>query len=115
MNMATENSILAELDQLPLHTRFELGSEITPLQEAFLDRHGFLIFNQVASLEEVAKINSEVDGIIASWIAENREEVFGIPLFKGRGLNGEDMIISLHFWMTLVLNLYGNLSEKIPG
>ena len=42
-----------ELDELPLDTRFTLGEEITPLQKAFLLRHGFLIFGNVASKEEV--------------------------------------------------------------
>ena len=46
----------AEASSLPLSTRFQLGPEITPLQRAFLERHGFLVFAEVATAAEVARI-----------------------------------------------------------
>lgn len=68
---------------LPIRTRFELGSRITPEQKAFLELHGFLVFAGVASRDEVARVLGEIDDIEARWIAEKREKVYGIPLFVG--------------------------------
>ncbi len=82
----------AEADALPLSHRFTLGAAITPVQQAFLDRHGFLVFARVASPEEVRRILEEVDLIQTRWLAEDRKEVFGIPLFVGRGVSDEPFI-----------------------
>ena len=41
-------------DLPPVHHTFELGAEITEVQQRFLDEHGFLHFSGVLSLEEVA-------------------------------------------------------------
>lgn len=75
-----------------LGTRFRLGAKITPEQQAHLDQHGFLIFAQVASSDEVANILSELERINQLWLAEQRKEVYGIPLFVGRGATGEPLI-----------------------
>lgn len=77
---------------LPLSTRFELGARITPIQQAFLDEHGFLVFAGVARPDEVGTILDELERINARWLEEGREEVYGIPLFKGRGPDGETII-----------------------
>ena len=77
---------------LPMSHRFTLGTSITPVQQAYLDERGFLVFAQVATADEVARILSEVDQIQERWLAEKREEVFGIPLFVGRGVSGEPFI-----------------------
>lgn len=77
---------------LPMNHRFTLGTRITPVQQAYLDERGFLVFAQVATADEVARILSEVDQIQERWLAEKREEVFGIPLFVGRGVSGEPFI-----------------------
>jgi ectoine hydroxylase-related dioxygenase (phytanoyl-CoA dioxygenase family) len=83
---------VAEARRLPLDTRFTLGEAITPVQQAFLDLHGFLIFGNVASQEEVAMVLSEVDGIQERWLAEGRKTVNGIPLFVGKDENGDPFI-----------------------
>lgn len=67
--------------QLP---RFRLGEEITAEQAAFLDEHGFLLFDRVASLDEVAMLCAELDQVEAGWLAEGRRAVNGIPIFYGR-------------------------------
>ena len=69
---------------LPLDTRFQLGAEITPVQKDFLDRHGYLVFDQVATRDEVNTILAELDRIDALWQAEGREYVNGIPIFYGK-------------------------------
>ncbi len=77
---------------LPLDTRFTLGAEITPQQWAFLDENGFLIFDQVASADECAGILAAADAQAAKWIAAGTKKVYGIPLFRGRGVDGEEFI-----------------------
>lgn len=88
---------IPELDTLPLDTRFSLGSEITPLQQAFLERHGFLIFSGFANKEEVHNINSEIDRITQEFVHEDRTEVKGIPLFRGHHFDGGTSIQRLPF------------------
>jgi phytanoyl-CoA hydroxylase len=75
---------IVDVDSLPLNTRFTLGTSITPVQRAFLAKHGFLVFASVAKVEEVAMIASELDRIEKDWIVEDRKSVFGIPLFWGK-------------------------------
>ena len=89
--------VRAEAAELPLDTKFILGSEITPIQKAFLDIHGFIHFSGAASRDEVARINGEVDRIQSEWLAEERKEVFGIPIFTGRGPDGGDLMQRIPF------------------
>ena len=72
-----------DVDALPLTTRFTLGASITPVQRAFLKKHGFLVFAKVASQKEVDMITSELDRIERDFVAEGKKSVFGIPLFWG--------------------------------
>lgn len=69
---------------LPLSTRFKLGPEITAEQTAFFEQNGFLVFDAVASPEEIAMIAGELDAIEARWLTEQRKWVNGIPVFWGR-------------------------------
>lgn len=82
---------------LPLNTRFTLGDEITPVQQAFLDQHGFLLFGGVATRDEVAHILEEVDGIQDHWLEEGREVVNGIPIVAGTGVDGGPFVQRLPF------------------
>ncbi len=77
---------------LPLSTRFTLGAEVTPLQRAFLDLHGFCVFAGVARPDEVARIDAEVRGVQDRWLAEGRTKVHGIPLFVGRDPEGAPFV-----------------------
>jgi hypothetical protein len=67
----------------PIDTRFTLGDEITEEQHAFLQFHGFLHFEAVASAEEVETLLGELDRIEQQLISENRRKINGIPLFMG--------------------------------
>jgi hypothetical protein len=82
---------------LPLATKFTLGSVITPEQRAFLDRHGFLHFPRVATSDEVAMIGDEMARIEREWFAEGRTRVFGIPLFFGKDEAGNPWLQRLAF------------------
>lgn len=82
----------AEVDRLPLGTRFTLGAEVTPIQKAFFDRHGFILFANVATQQELDAIYGAICGIQDRWIAEGRSKVFGIPLFVGKDHLGAPFI-----------------------
>jgi hypothetical protein len=73
---------------LPLTTRFTLGTAITPEQRGFLREHGFILFSRVASADQVAMLCDEMDRIAREWIAAGRTRVFGIPLFFGTDERG---------------------------
>lgn len=77
---------------LPLSSRFTLGPEITPVQRAFLDQHGFILFSRVVAPSEIAQIDREVRAIQERWLAEGRTKVYGIPLWVGRDPEGAPFI-----------------------
>jgi len=85
---------------LALDKTFTLGAEITAEQHAFLDQYGFLVFKGVASQLEVDTIMSEADRIGKQWLAAGRKQVNGIPLFVGRGIDGEPFVQRLAFSST---------------
>ena len=87
----------ANASPLPLETRFQLGDQITEEQLAFLETHGFLIFEQVASVAEVELILAEMERIQDEWISSERKTVRGIPLFCGKGPNGKKIIQRMPF------------------
>lgn len=82
---------------LPLTTRFTLGSTITPEQRAFLRRHGFIHFLRVATPDEVAMLVAEMERIEADWLREGRTRVFGIPIFFGKNHEGRPFLQRLAF------------------
>lgn len=85
---------------LPLDTRFQLGSSITDEQAGFFDLHGFLVFDRVASGDEVAMIKDELARIQDVWRQEDRREVNGIPIFWGKDLDGEPLVQRFTFTST---------------
>ncbi len=87
----------ASADALPLTTRFELGDRITGVQQAFLDQHGFLVFAQVASPDEVARLAHEIDQVQAKLLADGTERVHGIPLIVGEDPDGAPFIQRIPF------------------
>lgn len=91
-NRVSQSEIEREAAALPLDTRFTLGREITPLQKAFFDRHGFILFAKVATQTELDAIYSEIRGIQDRWLSEGRKKVFGIPLFVGKDHLGAPFI-----------------------
>ena len=92
METEQQRAVSAEAAALPLHHRFQLGQEITPLQAAFFDLHGFLVFAEVARADEIALITSELERVQAEWVAEGRRSVNGIPLFVGKDPDGAPFI-----------------------
>ena len=75
-----------------MDTRFTLGDRITPVQEHFLEVHGFLHFEGVLNLDEVAVIKSELAQVESQWVDEGRTRVLGIPIFYGRRADGRRFV-----------------------
>jgi ectoine hydroxylase-related dioxygenase (phytanoyl-CoA dioxygenase family) len=82
---------------LPLGTRFTLRPEITPVQSAFLDKHGYLVFDRVASAHEVDTILAEVDRVEAELLAAGRTKVYGVPIWFGLDPDGKDFLYRMGF------------------
>src|SRR5262245_34547159 len=81
----------------PITTKFTLGPAISPEQHAFLEHHGFLHFRGVASRAEVEVLRREQDRLEAEWLSRGVRELFGIPLFFGRGAGGDRSIQRIPF------------------
>ena len=81
-----------EARSLPLGTRFTLGAQITGVQQAFLDAHGFILFGGVATPAEVKMIISEVERVQEQMLAEERTSINGIPLCIGEDDEGRPYI-----------------------
>lgn len=84
-------------DGLPLSARFRLGPAITPVQHAFLDKHGYIVFDRVAAPEEVDGILAEVDRIEADLLARGQRQVFGVPVWFGLDPDGNDYLFRMGF------------------
>ncbi len=93
----TFNEAVSEAAELPLDTRFSLGEYLTDVQIEFLEINGFLVFDQVATADEVGAINAEVDRLQAEWIAEGTSSIFGVPIFQGRDEWGDPLVQRLPF------------------
>ena len=87
----------AVVDGLPLGTRFRLREVITPVQAAFLDRHGFLVFDRVAAPDEVERIEQELKRIEAELLASGTRKVFGVPVWFGRDPDGQPWLQRMGF------------------
>jgi len=90
----------AQAAELPLGTRFQLRDAITPIQAAFLDRHGFLIFDRVASREEVDAILGEVVRIEGELLESGERSLYGVPVWFGADPDGQPMLQRLGFTST---------------
>ena len=88
-------------DALPLTVRFRLRAAITPVQQAFLDRHGYLVFDQVASADEVGMILAEVDRVEADLIAAGTTSLFGVPIWFGESPDGRPWMQRMGFTSVL--------------
>ena len=83
--------------RLPQGARFRLAERVTPVQRAYLDLRGYLIFSEVASRSEVQKILEEADAVQKRLLAEGRTSVFGVPVWMGRDPDGAPFLQRLAF------------------
>lgn len=82
---------------LPITTRFTLRAETTPVQRAFLDRHGFIVYDRVATRAEVEAILAEVDRVEAELLAAGQRKVYGVPVWFGPDPDGRDYLFRMGF------------------
>jgi phytanoyl-CoA hydroxylase len=82
---------------LPLGTRFVLRDAITPVQYAFLQLHGYLVFARVASPQEVERVLSEMDAVERKIIDEGIERIHGVPVWMGTGPDGQPWLQRMGF------------------
>ncbi len=94
----------AHAADLPLGTRFHLRDAITPVQQAFLDLRGYLVFDRVASQEEVDTILAEVDRVEADLLDQGTRTLFGVPIWFGFNPDGKRWLQRMGF--TSVLSEY---------
>jgi phytanoyl-CoA hydroxylase len=99
----SELLVLSPLDarklalELPLGTRFRLRNDITPVQYAFLQEHGYLVFAGVAKRDEVERILAEMDAVEAKLLAEDITQVCGVPVWFGTGPEGKPWLQRMGF------------------
>ncbi|MCB9695133.1 MAG: phytanoyl-CoA dioxygenase family protein, partial [Alphaproteobacteria bacterium] len=74
--------------ELSLGTRFTLRPFITPVQYAFLQRHGYLVFDRPIRPDEVERILAEMDAVEAHLRDEGIERIFGVPVWWGTDDDG---------------------------
>ena len=84
-------------EQLPLATRFRLGEAIPPVQDAFLAKHGFIVYDRVADRDEVNTILAEVDRIEADLLAKGERKIFGVPVWFGLDPDGHEYLFRMGF------------------
>lgn len=82
---------------LPLDVRFRLRAELTPVQLAFLDHHGYAVFDRVASKTEVQTILAELEDTGDRLIADGVQKVRGVPVWHGIGPDGDPMLERMGF------------------
>lgn len=85
------------VEGLPLSTRFRLRPEITPIQAAFLEKHGYLVFDRVASRAEVDGILAEIDRVEAELLATGQRKVYGVPVWFGPDPDGNEYLFRMGF------------------
>lgn len=82
---------------LPLTTRFRLRADITPVQHAFLQRHGFLVFARVARRDEVETLLAEIDRVERKLLDEKIDRIHGVPVWFGTGPDGRPWLQRMGF------------------
>lgn len=91
-HLLTPDAASARAASLPIASRFRLRERITPLQQAFLDLHGFLVFDRVLGEPEVARFREEILAVEAKLLADGTEQVFGVPVWVGSDPDGKPFL-----------------------
>lgn len=80
-----------------LDRTFTLSRELTSEQISFLDAYGFLHFRGVLSPEEVALVARVQDELERRWLDQGIDELRGVPIFYGPGLEDREVSYRLPF------------------
>lgn len=82
---------------LPANARFVLGDRVTPVQHAYLARHGYLVYDRVIDPSDAEGLREECQRIQARLVAEGRTRVNGIPVWFGKDPDGNPFLQRLAF------------------
>lgn len=85
----SEADARARAAKMPYSVRFKLRDAITPLQKAYLDIHGFLVFDRVLTSDEVPRLLSEIKEVEAKLLGSGTTSVFGVPVWVGEDPDGK--------------------------
>lgn len=92
---------IAMAREMPYGVRFRLRESVTPLQQAYLDVHGFLVYDRVLSVGEVARMREEIEAVQARLLAEGTQSVFGVPVWFGQDPEGKPFLQRTGFLSTM--------------
>ncbi|MCP4921276.1 MAG: phytanoyl-CoA dioxygenase family protein [Proteobacteria bacterium] len=107
-----ESTFAGTVDDLPLSTRFRLGPEITALQAAFLERHGFILFSQVAKPDEVAAILADIQAITDELVESGERSIYGAPIWLGTDPDGKPLLQRMAFTTVMSVLLKGFVRDE---
>ncbi|MCP4807291.1 MAG: phytanoyl-CoA dioxygenase family protein [Proteobacteria bacterium] len=107
-----ESTFAGTVDDLPLSTRFRLGPEITALQSAFLERHGFILFSQVAKPDEVAAILADIQAITDELVESGERSIYGAPIWLGTDPDGKPLLQRMAFTTVMSVLLKGFVRDE---
>jgi ectoine hydroxylase-related dioxygenase (phytanoyl-CoA dioxygenase family) len=71
---------------------FQFDGTVTAEHKACIDEHGYLVFRGAVESREVEQVLLELSDIERRWLHEGRDEVNGIPIFRGKNPEGEPFI-----------------------
>ncbi len=74
------------------YPRFTLAAALTPEQQDFFDRYGFLHFRQFATPAQVQDILQATQEIQHNWLAAGVEKVNGVPIKYGHDVDGTRIV-----------------------
>jgi len=85
------------VDGLPLTARFRLGSELSPVQGAFLQRHGFIVFAGLLSPTESGRVLEEMARVERMLVEEKIDRIHGVPAWFGSDEQGRPWLQRMGF------------------
>jgi hypothetical protein len=71
---------------------FTFTGQLTAEQQKFLDENGYIKFDGFLSPQQVDFFWTELEKVQAQWLAEGRQNAFGIPIKYGKDLDGKPIV-----------------------
>ncbi|EHQ28655.1 phytanoyl-CoA dioxygenase family protein [Mucilaginibacter paludis] len=89
------------------YQKFTLGSSITPEQQFFFNRNGFIHFKDFIKPETVSDIIAASEQVQKNWLANAIDKVNGVPIKYGKDLDGSTIVQRFAF-----INQHSNLLHE---
>ncbi|HEY0262396.1 MAG TPA: phytanoyl-CoA dioxygenase family protein [Chitinophagales bacterium] len=74
------------------YPKFTLGNDLTEEQIKFFHKHGFIHFENYIPQERVTALISSINQVQQNWIANNVEQINGVPIKYGFDENGNKIV-----------------------